>query len=82
MILKVCIGSACHVKGSYDVIEVIKNILRREGLEDRVELKACFCLNSCLEGVSVSIEGRDEVIQIHRNTAIETLERLILEGIV
>ncbi len=77
MILKVCIGSACHVKGSYDVIDMIKKMLKVEKLEDRIELKACFCLNKCLDGVSLSYGGK--VVQLDRENAYEEI-KAIIEG--
>ncbi|GAA0673485.1 MULTISPECIES: (2Fe-2S) ferredoxin domain-containing protein [Clostridium] len=51
--LKVCIGSACHLKGSYDVIEGFKKLISDNGVEDRISLKAAFCLGHCTEAVSV-----------------------------
>lgn len=51
--LKVCIGSACHLKGSYDVIEGFKRLISDNGVEDRISLKAAFCLGHCTEAVSV-----------------------------
>ena len=51
--LKVCIGSACHLKGSYAVIEGFKKLISDNGVEDRISLKAAFCLGHCTEAVSV-----------------------------
>lgn len=44
MVLSVCVGSSCHLKGSYDVIEAFKRLIEKHGLGDKVELRACFCL--------------------------------------
>jgi NADH:ubiquinone oxidoreductase 24 kD subunit len=51
--LKICIGSACHLKGSYDVIEILQSLIKEYELEDKLELKAAFCLGHCTEAVSV-----------------------------
>ena len=80
MILKVCVGSACHVKGSYDVIEIIKEIIAKERLENKIELKACFCLNKCLDGVSVSLGEDGETIQLNKDNVYETIRGLIIGG--
>lgn len=56
MILKVCVGSSCHLKGSYDVIDTFKSLIEKENLGDKIELRACFCLNRCSEGVSVKAD--------------------------
>ena len=57
MIISVCVGSSCHLKGSYDVIELFKSALASNLLEDKVTLKATFCLGKCgVAGVSVKID--------------------------
>ena len=47
MNIKVCVGSSCHLKGSYDVIQALKDILKKYDVEDLVELQASFCLGHC-----------------------------------
>lgn len=54
--INVCIGSACHLKGAYDVINRIEVILKEKELEDRVTLKGAFCLGECTKAVSVKID--------------------------
>lgn len=58
MVLKVCVGSSCHLKGSYDVIEKFKEILKKYEVEDIVELQASFCLGHCSEGVTVKADEK------------------------
>lgn len=57
MILSVCVGSSCHLKGSYDVIETFKKLIAEQKLEDKIELRACFCLGRCSDGVSVKADN-------------------------
>ncbi|MEG1555395.1 MAG: (2Fe-2S) ferredoxin domain-containing protein [Bacteroidales bacterium] len=59
MIIKVCVGSSCHLKGSYDVIEQMKEVLKKYDVEDLVDLQASFCLGFCSQGVTVKSEGFD-----------------------
>ncbi|HIQ80269.1 MAG TPA: NAD(P)H-dependent oxidoreductase subunit E [Candidatus Scatavimonas merdigallinarum] len=56
----VCVGSSCHLRGSYDIIQLMKDRLKKNGLEDNVELSAAFCLGKCTQGVSVKVD--DEII--------------------
>ena len=61
MIIYVCVGSSCHLKGSYYVIQLFKEALAKNNLADKVTLKATFCLGKCgVAGVSVKID--DEII--------------------
>jgi len=54
--LSVCIGSACHVKGSYNVINAFQQSIEEYNLSDKVDLKAVFCLGHCSDAVSVKID--------------------------
>lgn len=58
MEIKVCIGSACHLKGSYDVIQEFQKALKELKLEEKIILKGAFCLNHCTEAVSTEIDGK------------------------
>ncbi len=52
----ICVGSSCHLKGSYQVIRTFEELIKLNHLEDQVELKASFCLGHCTKGVSVKVE--------------------------
>lgn len=60
MIVKICVGSSCHLKGSYDVVEALKSIVKKYDVEDLVELQASFCLGHCAQGVAVKADDFDE----------------------
>ncbi|MDR3317856.1 MAG: (2Fe-2S) ferredoxin domain-containing protein [Clostridiales bacterium] len=57
MKVSVCVGSSCHIKGSYDVIDELTRLIKKYGVEDRVELAASFCLGDCASGVAVMSDG-------------------------
>lgn len=67
MEIKICIGSACHLKGSYDVIKNCQNYIRSNQLESKIDLKSAFCLGRCSEAVSVQVNG-SEVFSITPDT--------------
>ncbi len=75
MEIKVCIGSACHLKGSYEVIEKLKALLAADGIDDAKVLKGSFCLGNCGEHVTMSIDG--EIV----NVLPETVEAVYNEKI-
>lgn len=64
MKLLVCVGSSCHLKGSYNVIQKMKEILKKYDVEDMVELGASFCLGDCAKGVTLAA---DEILLHHVN---------------
>ena len=76
MIINVCVGSSCHLKGSYDVIQSLKTLIEENGLDGKVELKASFCLGDCSNGVSMKIDNRP--IQ---NVTPENIEKIFNEEI-
>lgn len=77
--VKICIGSACHLKGSYDVIEIFQSKIKEHKLETEIELNAAFCLGECVKGVSVKIDD-EPIISVSPEDAKEIFERYILRG--
>lgn len=76
MVINVCVGSSCHLKGSYDVLQTIKRLIEENNLGSKIELKASFCLGNCSNGVSVTVD--DELLS---NVAPETVEQIFNEQI-
>ncbi len=57
MTVLVCVGSSCHLKGSYEIIELMKKAMKEHQLEDKMTLKATFCLGKCgVAGVSIKVD--------------------------
>lgn len=65
--LSVCIGSSCHLKGSYNVIRTFEQLIEAQNLHDQLELKAQFCMQQCQNGVSVSVG--DKIYSVSPETA-------------
>ena len=51
MVITICVGSACHLKGSQKVIETLQKLVEERELEKKVDLK---------EGVTIKAD--DELI--------------------
>lgn len=77
MIVEVCIGSSCHLKGSYQVIREIEDFIMKGGLGDRIELKGAFCLGNCTEAVSVRVG--EKIMSFSPEDAVRQLEGLMEE---
>ena len=58
MIVTVCIGSSCHLKGSRQVVEAIRSLISENNLDEKVEVAGTFCLGQCQNGVCVTV-GED-----------------------
>ncbi len=58
MKITVCIGSSCHIKGSRQVVERLKEIIEEKNLGDKVELAGTFCMGKCQQGVCVTADGK------------------------
>lgn len=56
----VCVGSSCHLRGSYKIIELMKENIEKNGLDEKVNLSAAFCLGKCTTGVTIKVD--EEVV--------------------
>lgn len=57
MRITVCIGSACHIKGSRRIVELLQYRIEKEKLNDKIELGGTFCTGNCRKGVCVTVDG-------------------------
>lgn len=62
MTISVCIGSSCHVKRSADIIALLREAIKTNNLEDKVELKGTTCLGHCGSG-GANLKVEDEVVE-------------------
>lgn len=58
MIITICIGSSCHLKGSREIVEKLEELVKKQSLEGVIELKGSFCMGECLKGVCVKIDEK------------------------
>ena len=57
MKVTICIGSACHLKGSREIISKLQKLVDENGLSDKVDLNGAFWPVVCDHGVCVTVEG-------------------------
>ncbi len=57
MIVTVCLGSSCHVRGSHHVLETLRRLIKDNHLEDKIQMEGAFCMGNCEKGVCVKIDG-------------------------
>ena len=57
MIIQVCVGSSCHLKGSEDIVTLMQAAIAENKLEDEVFLMGSFCIGKCgPTGVTVQVD--------------------------
>ena len=57
LIIQVCVGSSCHLKGAPEIIELLQKAIAEHDLEDEVVLMGNFCMGKCYRvGVTVQVE--------------------------
>ncbi|MBQ1274311.1 MAG: (2Fe-2S) ferredoxin domain-containing protein [Cellulosilyticum sp.] len=76
-VIYICIGSACHLKGTHEVIEIFRNMIEIYHLENQLELKAAFCIGHCTEAVSVQ-KWDGTVLSVQKENAKAIFESEIL----
>ena len=75
--LKICVGSSCHLKGSYEIIEKFQALKAQHQLEDELSIEASFCMGNCINGVCIRIN--DELVGgVSPSNVSEVFEEKIL----
>ncbi|SJZ44619.1 NAD(P)H-dependent oxidoreductase subunit E [Garciella nitratireducens] len=77
-VIQVCIGSACHLKGSYQIIKKFQQEITKRGLEGKIELKGAFCLGHCTQGVSIKIDDQP-IISVSEDSVEKIIEKISKE---
>lgn len=56
VIVQICVGSSCHIRGSQDIVEMMQAEVAENHLEGEVELIGGFCFGKCnRSGVTVAV---------------------------
>ena len=60
MIVLICVGSSCHLKGSEKIVELFQKAISDNNLDNDVTLAGSFCTGQC-NRVGVTITVDDDV---------------------
>lgn len=60
MIIQICVGSSCHLKGSETLVGLFQQAIAQYKLEDEITLAGSFCTGRC-NRVGVTITVDDDV---------------------
>ena len=60
MIIQICVGSSCHIKGRAEIVELLQAAVAENHLENEVTLAGSFCIGKC-NRIGVTVQVDDEV---------------------
>jgi hypothetical protein len=55
--MHICLGSSCFSRGNKDVVNFIREYLRKNHIEDKVIFKGARCMGLCSNGPNLNING-------------------------
>jgi len=70
--IEICLGSSCFSRGNKDLVQGIREYLRKNHLDDKVIFRGARCLNRCSEGPFIIINGKT-----YEKTGIQDLEKIL-----
>ncbi len=60
MIIQICVGSSCHLKGAPEIVALLHAAIEEHKLENEITLVGSFCTGKCnRHGVTVQVD--DEI---------------------
>lgn len=77
LIVSVCVGTNCYLKGSYDVLQEFIQLSRKYDIEKKVEFKGTFCIENCAHGPSVKIGLENQKFGV----AVDEIEQFFMSEI-
>ncbi len=77
MIIQVCVGSSCHLKGSPEIVELLQKNVEENNLQDEITLAGSFCIGRC-NRVGVTIQVDDDV---HTGITKENFKEFFTENV-
>lgn len=77
MVIQICIGSSCHIKGSPEIVELLQKAIAENNLEDEITLAGNFCIGKCNRvGVTVQIDDN-----VHTGVTKENFKEFFKENV-
>ena len=77
MIIQICVGSSCHLKGAPEIVELLQKAVAEYGLDDDVVLAGSFCIGKC-NRVGVTVQVDDD---IHIGVTKENFKEFFTENV-
>lgn len=83
MLIQICIGSSCHLKGAPEIVDLLQKAVAENGLEDEITLTGSFCTGKCnREGVTITVDEevytgitRDNFREFFQTRVLDAMKR-------
>lgn len=83
MVIQICVGSSCHIKGAPEIVELLTQAVAEHHLEEEVTLTGSFCIGKCNRfGVTVQVNEeihtgvtRENFKEFFRDHVLTVLEK-------
>jgi NADH:ubiquinone oxidoreductase subunit E len=56
--MEICLGSSCFSRGNKEVVQFIRDYLKKNHLDDKVVFKGARCFGLCSNGPNMLINGK------------------------
>ena len=81
MVVQICVGSSCHIKGSPEIVELFTKAIEEHNLQSEITLTGSFCIGECNRfGVTVQVDDKVHT-GINRDNFKEFFEQKVLSVI-
>ena len=70
--IEICLGSSSFSRGNREVVQVIRDYLRKNHLDDKVIFRGARCMNRCSEGPFLIINGKTFI-----QTTLTDIEKIL-----
>ena len=77
MVIQICVGSSCHLKGSEEIVRLFNKSVEEHHLENEITLAGSFCIGKC-NRVGVTVQVDDEV---HTGVTVENFKEFFKDNV-
>lgn len=77
MVIRICVGSSCHIKGAPEIVALLQEAIVANDLENEITLSGSFCTGQCNRvGVTVQVDE-----EIHTGITPENFKEFFKEKV-
>lgn len=77
MVIQICVGSSCHLRGSEELVELFRDAIAERKLEREITLAGSFCTGKCNhEGVTITVDD-----DVHTGVTPEKFDTFFAEKV-